>query len=70
MIKTWILVFMFHWQPMASGPHELDVCLYMAQQARQKAFGIFKAHCYNPKEHRREYPRTGVDYLPMSKETK
>ena len=52
-VKLWLLVFMFAGQPMASGPHELEVCLYMAQQQTR---GDFKAHCYNPVSIARRYP--------------
>lgn len=40
-MKAWILVFVFSGQPVASGPHELDVCLYMASQ-------VSAGHCWNP----------------------
>lgn len=64
-MKLWILVFMFTGQPMASGPHELEVCLSMAQQ--QSLRSGFKAHCYNPETIKRRYPVAGVDYLPVPK---
>lgn len=40
-MKVWILVFLFHGQPMASGPHELEVCLMMAESQPG-------SHCWNP----------------------
>lgn len=40
-MKLWILVFLFHGQPVASGPHELEVCMEMAKVQAQ-------AHCWNP----------------------
>lgn len=49
-MKVWILVFLFAGKPVASGPHELEVCLYMAEQAKQ-------AHCWNPQQPSdRRYP--------------
>ena len=47
-MNLWILVFLFNGQPMASGPHELEVCLLMAEYATQ-------AHCYNVKTLERRY---------------
>ena len=46
-MTAWILVFMFHGRPMASGPHELSTCLEMAE-TQTKLSGV-KAHCYNPR---------------------
>ena len=43
-MKLWILVFLFNGQPMASGPHELEVCLLMAQDLPNPQ----GAHCWNP----------------------
>ena len=60
-MKLWILVFMFQGQPSASGPHELDVCLSMAQQQVWRT--MRKAHCYNPKTIERRYPDMNKDYL-------
>jgi hypothetical protein len=54
MTNIWFLAFMFSGQPMISGPHELEVCLYVAQQ---KSSGEFKAHCYNQQTRERQYPR-------------
>ena len=62
-LKLWLLVFMFQNQPMASGPHELEVCLLMAQE--QTTRSGYKAHCYNPNDFKREYPDMTKDYLPM-----
>jgi len=39
-MNLWILVCLFHGLPMASGPHERETCLLMAQSQIQ-------AHCYN-----------------------
>ena len=47
MIPVWILVFTFNGLPMASGPHELEVCLMMAQERPG-------AHCWNPKTQERK----------------
>lgn len=52
---------MFQGQPSASGPHELDVCLSMAQQQVWRT--MRKAHCYNPKTIERRYPDMNKDYL-------
>lgn len=46
-LPVWILVFMFHGQPMVSGPHELESCLLMAQYQQQ-------AHCWNLKTQERK----------------
>ena len=62
-LPVWILVFMFHGQPMSAGPNELEVCLYMAQQ-QQIANSNYRAHCYNVRDHRREYPDMTNKYLP------
>ena len=62
--KIWLLVFMFQNQPMASGPHELEVCLSMAQLQTMRSG--YKAHCYNPTDYKREYPDMTKDYLPMT----
>lgn len=53
----WILVFTFYGVPMASGPHELDICLVMAkaQQARGN-----QPHCWNPKTQERKYTKKGT----------
>lgn len=48
-MREWILVFMFTGQPMASGPHDLDVCLEMAQAQ-------VTAHCWNVKTRERKKP--------------
>jgi len=53
---------MFSGQPMASGPHELDICLDAAQV--QTRLSGYRAHCYNVAfEYRREYPDMEKDYL-------
>lgn len=46
-LPIWILVFMFYGRPMASGPHELEQCLIMAQYQQQ-------AHCWNPQTQERK----------------
>lgn len=51
---TWFLIFLFGGQPIASGPHDLDTCIYMAASARQ-------AHCWNPKQ---PWNRIGPDGKP------
>ncbi len=60
-MKEWILVFMWMAQPMASGPHELNICLDMAQQETRKHH--FKAHCYRVRGFERRYPDMKKDYL-------
>ena len=50
MIRVWILVFLFNGKPMASGPHELEVCLLMAADQVQ-------AHCWNPQTQERRRVR-------------
>ena len=65
-MKLWLLVFMFQsstgLQPEISGPHDLDVCLDMAQ-SNTKKFG-FRAHCQHKNDRfRREYPDMKKDYL-------
>lgn len=47
MIRVWILVFLFNGQPMASGPHELEVCLLMSQFQPG-------SHCWNPQTQERK----------------
>ena len=64
-VKLWFLAFLFAGQPMVSGPFELDVCLYLAQQ-QVKETGA-KAHCYRP-PNQREYPNMTKDYLPARPE--
>ena len=49
MIRAWVLVFLFHGQPMASGLHDLEACLLMAQEQKQ-------AHCWNPNTQERKRP--------------
>lgn len=61
MIPTWILVFMFNGQPMASGPHELPQCLIMAQ-AQNHRDPKHKAHCYKIYGFVRVYPDMNKDY--------
>lgn len=52
---------------MTSGPHELDVCLYMAQAQTRKTG--YRAHCYDIAiNYRREYPDMAQDYLPVERE--
>lgn len=55
-MKIWILVFLFNAQagpvPMVSGPHELEVCLMMAQDVRWPKL----AHCWNPTTQERKKP--------------
>ena len=55
-MKVWILVFLFNAQagpvPMASGPHDLEVCLMMAQDTRWPV----QAHCWNPNTNERKRP--------------
>ena len=43
---VWILVFMFHGVPMASGPHSIEACIEMA--GTQTRISGIKAHCYKP----------------------
>ena len=43
-MKLWILVFLFNGNPVASGPHELEVCLLMARDLPNPQ----GAHCWNP----------------------
>ncbi len=69
MTAVWILVFWFNGMPVASGPHDLDVCLEMAALAQQ-------AHCWNPHKpwERRKSPilpkvtEAPSDPVPPSKE--
>lgn len=53
-VAGWILVFMFHGQPMTSGPHDLETCVYMASRNEV-------AYCWNPKQ---PWARIGADGKP------
>ena len=47
--RVWILVFMFHGNPVTSGPHDLETCLMMASSVATPA----GAHCWNLKTRKR-----------------
>lgn len=53
-MNLWILVFMFSGQPAVSGPHELEVCLQMADTQRRIASP--HAHCWNYQTRERVKP--------------
>lgn len=53
MMRVWVLVFLFKGDPAASGPHELETCLMMAQTQIER--GI-KAHCWNRVTRERKSP--------------
>lgn len=48
-MKAWILVFLFNGVPMASGPHDLEGCMVLAQDQQQ-------AHCWNTRTQERKKP--------------